>query len=338
MDELKSDILSAPLDNVGDDRPLIFGGQTGWQKIILSEPDIDKKRGILGFKVIHNSRLKAVHLEDVRTKTGTHEGPFEMYMTDEIRREVGEKGYGIVRKLLEEDMRSILLDPYGERSLDPDKNERTAQRLRTINAAISELEQLIGRPLCIKGTGRDTYLQDPDRENLIFQFDVMRELALRNPHITEQTQKELGFSPIRFADVYAAIQYPIHKDPEKWADPHDVQQFLIMERVPNAKRVFEVGKRYAVATLGWGGNNSGVETVYGFDSTGHPRLAAFCHARSRDEFVMFDEVQRQLRILGISNASDVAARNVIYSDAPPNQRNYVIIDQRPRVNFFKVKI
>jgi len=312
----------------------MFGNQITWKKIILPEPDVDKKREILGFEVKHNSRLKAIHLEDVRTKTDTHERPFEMWMTDEIRKEVGEKGYGIIRKLVEKDFRSILLDPYGERSLDPDKNEETAQRLRTINAAISELEQLIGRPLCIKGTGKDTYLQDPDRENLMFQFDVMRELALRNPHITEQTQEDLGFTPIRFADVYAAIQYPIHKDPERWVNPHDVQQFLIMERVPNAKRIFEVGKRYAVATLGWGGNNSGVETVYGFDSKEHPRLADFCHASSRDEFVMFDEVQRQLWILGIGNASDVAARNVIYSEAPPNQRNYVIIDQRPRVNIF----
>jgi len=334
MDEPKSEILAGPLDNNGDQRPLMFGDEIIWKKIILPEPDVDKKREILGFEIKHNSRLKAVHYEDARPRENTHIRPFQIWMTDEIRQLVGEKGYAVARKLVEEDAQSILLDPYGERSLDPDKKERTAQRLRTINAVTTELEQLIGKPLCIKGTGKDTYLDDPDRENLMFQFEVMRELALQNSHIIDETQKELGFAPLRFAEVYAAIQYPIRKDPEVWVTPHDVQQFLIMERVPNAKRVFEVGKRYAVATLGWGGNNPGVETVYGFDSKEHPRLAAFCHARPRDEFVEFEQVQRQLRILGIHNASDVAARNVIYPEAPPNQRNYVIIDQRPRVNFF----
>lgn len=59
MDEPKSEILAGPLDNRDDKRQLMFEDEVTWIKIILPEPDVDKKREILGFEIKHNSRLRA---------------------------------------------------------------------------------------------------------------------------------------------------------------------------------------------------------------------------------------------------------------------------------------
>lgn len=295
--------------------------------LLSPDSDFDGERRLLGLKIRHNSKLKAAYLEGHGQESDPTGKRFQLWIADEILGLAREKGFGIIRELIASNFQEIEQGPYGERSLDPDKDLPFARRLRTVNGASLELESLIRLPIAIKGSGRDIALTHPDRENLLTQFELMRELALLNSKLKEETTKRIGFCPIRFAQVYLAVSFPTGMG-QACDDSKGLQQYLLIEKAPNGRRV-ENYDSSSYLSINFGGRwlASRPSLPGFFASRDHPRLAAFAGIDSNK--VLWTEVKEQLNILGITPFVDIEGRNVLFDSGMPfDEREYVIIDQR----------
>lgn len=234
-------------------------------------------------------------------------------------------------------MADIEKDPYGSRSVDPDRKTEGAQKRRAVNRATPELEKALGvGPVCVKSDAPDTYQGNPVRENLVLQFETMRNLALQNPAMRARMKKLVGDAPLHFAQVYMAISYPVLKDRTRinWTNLHDIRQFLFLEYIPDAQRVDQILLARALLTLGFGGGGNYSQPDEAFRASDHPRLKNLLKIRPyrydyKDEYIDFKNLQDALRIEhGVGGITDIAARNLLYALNVQGEKDYVVIDQR----------
>lgn len=282
------------------------------QKVFKLGPD----RNVLGFSIHHDQELHAQHILNENQQTTENSGIFEMWISDEIRELMENKGYGIVKKLISRDLSKVLLDPYGTMSIDPLKHDEEAQEQRTVNRSSDELEEAIGLAVCIKGTGREMTIPNSNREDLISQYQYMRRLSLQNDRLREITIDRLGYCPIKFLDVYGAINYP------------NSQQFLLMERIVNARHVDQDQKKVIDYMFRFDDPES-FDPRTGFFAADHPRLAAY--VGSNAEYIGWNSLQSRLKKDGFEELPDLQTRNMLYTTAEDGTRHYVIIDQVPQI-------
>lgn len=301
-------------------------------------PDIDRTSRFNETIIEHNRRL---HATSVKITDDSHEPtarPFQLWIADEMKPKLSPDFYRTMRKLITTDIADIEKDPFGARSVDPDKGAGAAQERRAVNRATSELEKALGvGPVCVKSDAPGTYLGNPVRENLAFQFETMRHLALQNAAIKASMNKAVGDVPLRFAQVYMALSYPIVKTrtPEKnWVNTHDMRQFLFLEYIPNAQRVEQILLNKVTLTLSFGGGRDYSQPVEGFKSADHPRLNKLLKIHpSRyghdDKFIEFAKLQEALQHdYGVDGITDIAARNLLWYTNEQGVKEYVVIDQR----------
>ncbi len=77
----------------------------------------------------------------------------EVFLSDELKERMRSVGWKAVRNLFEQDIKDLERDPFGERSIDPDKDSEALRRARSVNGASHALETLLGIPIAIKGSG-----------------------------------------------------------------------------------------------------------------------------------------------------------------------------------------
>lgn len=315
-------------------RPLI-------QWVILpkpTNPDIDRTLRVNETTIAHNVILQSTSIEISDNENDPLARPFQLWVTDELKPKLTPALYRNIRTVIAKDISDIEKDPYGSRSIDPDRLEDEAQERRAVNRASPELEQAFGvGPLCIKSDAKNTYLGNPDRENLWFQFETMRKLALQNTAMHASMMKQVGEAPLRFAQVYMALSYPIVKiaTPEKnWANTRDIRQFLFLEFIPEAQRVNQILLNKIKLKLSFGGRPNYGEPTEAFKAADHPRLKNLLKINPYrdddfDEFIEFEKLQEALQDeYDVHGITDIAARNLLWTPNAQGEKEYIVIDQR----------
>lgn len=226
---------------------------------------------------------------------------FEMYLSYEARELAHKLGWQKVRQLFEDNIGLITNDPFGERSIDPSRQEKEAQIRRSINPITDELEQILEVPIAIKGTGIRLQPGHPDREDLRSQYTLMRYLQLKSQHVLTPEQKAV----LEFTPVYGVIKYPVDR-------PERFQEWLIMRRYDDAERV-EDHKLF----LPWLGQ------YLGFDREEHSRLAQAFSVNSGS----WNDLLWRFRGSGLE-VSDISGRNLLCFKTDDEQQRYAVIDQK----------
>lgn len=278
----------------------------------------EKREGILGVETVvedngelavtHNSQLKYFHY--LKVEPGFDNVRFEMYIADEAKAITQKIGWKRLRDALEEELRTIEKNPQGEKSIDPDKNNDQAQQQRSVNRLGAEFEEVVGTPIAIKGTGKQS-ISSNNRENLARQFIRMRTLEAEMRQALTKEQQEV----FKACKVFALISYA--------ADyPKGEQEWLIMERVPEAQWVKDV--RY-----GSGSN----EFDIGFDPEEHPGLAhLFGEAEVKTWQGLKQEFENRGIVLPDFNKRNIfgftgTGRNVLWNSGQDDKKVYTLIDQ-----------
>lgn len=267
-------------------------------EIVSETRHVDLKEKLL---VTENKDLEFVHY--VAGKEGRI--GFEMLLSTEALSLARKAGWKELRNIFEENISSFEHDPFGEQSIDPSKKESFAQTRRSVNSITQDLEKMIGLPLAIKGTGIGLSPRHPDREDLVSQYKLMRNLQLKSAQVFSDETKEV----LEFAPVYGVIKYPVDR-PEKY------QEWLIMKRYDNAQRVEDHKMRGPV----W--HRHGLQFA-GFDPREHPRFAIAAGSPYGD----WAELLLQLKAKGLP-VTDLSGRNVLYYPNSDGQNKYAIIDQK----------
>ncbi len=258
--------------------------------------------------VTHSEDLKYLHY--LKVEPGYDNVPFEMYVSDEAKDIIRKIGWKRLRRALEEEFHNIDEDPQGEQSIDPGKDDEQARKQRTVNRLSEELEQSLGVPIAIKGTGEYASNND-NRESLTRQFVRMRTLEAAMPKALSPEQQAI----FKVCKVFAVINYKV-------GYPKGDQEWLIMERVPNAQQVKDV--KY--------GSGSG-ESDIGFDPKEHPRLAHLFGEKSIRTWQglkkKFYEHKLELTDFNKSNFFGYTGtgRNILWNLNNNGEKVYTLIDQ-----------
>ena len=101
----------------------------------------------------------------------------------------------------------------------------------------------------------------------------MRKLSMKNQELQVITIDRLGYCPLKFLNVYGALNYPVTRTSADTSHYQDIQQFLIMERVIDGKQMDQDPKKVAEYVFRFDDPESFDEST-GFFAADHPRLAA----------------------------------------------------------------
>lgn len=236
-----------------------------------------------------------------------------------------------IRRAIEDDLRELTYNPFGERSVDQLLREASANHniekvsrikvLRTVNRAGRNFQDLFPHlPIAIKGTGE--FKQDNDKakanqENLLRQFYTMRRLFLKWSLLPENIQEI-----IRPIAVYGVISY---LDIKK-----GLQQWLFMELVE--------GKRMGVV-----GSYKIDGSHKGFNTDHHPNLYRLVKDNLSEgsinlwgPYCDFTLLERVFCRYGI-NLINLEGRDILWFDDEKGNRYYRLIDMRSH-NFQDNKI
>jgi len=259
-----------------------------------------------GILIAEDESLCSFHYIKLSSAEEKRTVEFEMYLSDEARILMKKLGFKKIRKLFGREFEVITVDPFGNQSIDPAKNEDFAKKMRTVNTISQELENILGRPVAIKGTGMGLQPGHPDREDLILQYRKMKELEIVSKGELSSEEKEL----LEFLPVFGVIRCPVSS-----ADRDSVreyQEWLIMERVVGGGSRIEdeslavIGRPYA---------------CLGFKVKDHPELAkVFGRVFSGDDYCRWEDVEDELRMKGIP-VGDLAGRNVLWHLNPEGKKS-----------------
>lgn len=231
---------------------------------------------------------------------------FEMYLSSEARVLVNHLGWKKVRSLFEQDTADITKEPFGQRSLDPTKDEYDSKIRRSVNSLSKQLEESLDLEVAVKGTGIHLPPGDERREDLVKQYLRMRLLQIQSRTLLTEEQKEI----IEFCPVYGVIRY--NTEP-----PIEYQEWLLMKKIYGVG-VEDVG--YAMAVMG-----PYPEVEPGFDHTKYPLLAKALRLR---EYPTWSDAKSNLRRQGLA-ISDLSGRNILEWRRQDTGRSfYTIIDQK----------
>ena len=206
-------------------------------------------------------------------------------------------GWKKIRKIFEAKFEEIQSDAFGPDSIDPGKNEKENQKERIVNSFGPEIENALGIPIAIKGTG-DIQQSHERWESLKDQYLEMRQLQFKFAKLPSKIIEVVNICP-----VYGLIIHGVESEKE-------YQEYLIMRRVPNARWLDPVDIQEMT-----------------FFASEHPRLI--------DAFDMRDDlgtgslsiIEHDLVEQGIY-LRDISNRNFLYdATVPPRHRTYTIIDQ-----------
>lgn len=244
---------------------------------------------------------------------------------------------------IKKEIEGIMENPHGDSSIDLlHKNTKTVfarkvyENLRSVNKISSELERELGVPIAIKGSGALPW-NDKGREDLVKQFIFMREKQKEWEKLPEYIKNIISID-----DVYAVSRQEI-------PDEKKYEELLIMERVPDAKQV----KDYALKPKLEEGNFikkyiSKIKNIFdnkkilGFRIDDHPLLAhiieteledheSFIRLSKKDSELCYEwsTLENVLKSKGL-DLTDLAGRNLLYSEDDIKDRHYIAIDQRDR--------
>lgn len=228
---------------------------------------------------------------------------FEMYLSTEARQLIQERtGWKNIRNEMEGQIADIVRLPFGHpssrnhtRQIDPERY--TPQRV--VHGIALDLQDSLQLPIAIKGTGLQ--LKPPEREDLLRQYRLMRDLALTADRVFTDRQKEI----VSVCPVYGAVRFPT-------SSPKVFQEWLFMREVVNGRQVPTVL----------------IENPYGPDYRGfsvddHPALVEFGGGRGD-----WEDVTEFLSINYGMHATDLAGRNVLWTADKTGKKHYTIIDQK----------
>lgn len=230
----------------------------------------------------------------------------EMYWSNEIRDKVKDIGFKRIRRYLDSDMGKISSQ---RSSIDPGQDEHSV-KLRLVGEAVG-LSKLLGMPIAIKRTGKGLAPGNKDRENLVEQYLFMRQLEIDSKKLLpSEVQKHFKFCP-----VYGVIRHPSGTDEQYY-------EWLIMEHIKNtdyrAQWVFDIEQGKS-RMLGF--------NKAGFDAKEHPWLVeSFGLSKQKPTW---HSLQMKLYNMGLK-VSDLAGRNVLWTQDFMGQKSYTVIDQRKK--------
>lgn len=243
---------------------------------------------------------------------------FELLISNEASDLLQESGKVETKHRLKQAIHQIIEQPYGSRSIDPHHSRKKGKKGRSVNLLSAELERKLNLPLAIKGSAQFSP-GHPGRENLINQFIYMRKLQKEWEQLPEYIRNIL-----HICKVYAVIRHAVN-------DKRKTQDWLIMERVPNAQSAED------------GGSIIEDRKEFGFVADQHPRLEEVINKEINDPFLKrkvrspyTDNICYKWQTLKQAlekaklHLSDLSGRNVLYTSAVPSERQYIIIDQGGR--------
>jgi len=276
----------------------------------------DAEGGIL---VAHNDELKYTRYVALE---GNERVKFEAYLSDEALDSLRGTGWKTVRSLFENDFSNIQKEPFGSQSIDHLKDNWTSQRLRTVNKASQEAEQLLGVPVAIKGTGSGPFYDWQEHEDLTRQYLFMRKLGLSSERLPEDLKEILSV-----CKVYGVLRMPVDVPTGANEKQPSYHEWLIMERLVDAEPMETELKNHLLV-------GGGTESEAYFDPEKHPELVgAFSTypVASGIKEGSFAALASSLVSLGLQpRLTDLAGRNMLMTKATDGKKHYTLIDQRPR--------
>lgn len=221
-------------------------------------------------------------------------------------------GLSNARSLVASELAGFLADPFGETSIDRDKDSDAGRFARIVHRFSDRAEALFGVPIAVKGTGLDTEYAN---RILIPRMEVSNQFVLMN-HL-HKTQKRLfpdGIDGRIFInEPYGLIAHE-HTGP---SGKRRRQEWMLMERVVDASPVHQT----------W---NSGSPEFSVFE---YPDLAAFVRNGDEDKYkrivIPFAGLEdRIIDCLGVSRAifEDLSGDNILHQTLPDGTSKYTIID------------
>lgn len=241
-------------------------------------------------------------------------GDFDLYISDEIKTSIDTEGWAKIRSLFESELTMIEIDPFGERSVDPDKDEYHTQQIRSVNLLSEKVTELLRQEIVLKGVFKDPLnshqvidgqLMLKGRPPLTKQFVSMRQLAHDREKYLNDEQKAL----LEVCPVYAMIGYDIQKGEGK--DLRTVrQEWLIMKRIrgehPEEISYTKIGSRYG--SSGFDGEKN-QDLIQVFDVNGE----------------RWDDFRTALSRAGL-HVTDIKTQNIFFTEEN-GKRHYTLIDQ-----------
>ena len=164
---------------------------------------------------------------------------------------------------------------------------------------------MVGRPVAVKGTGRGLTAGHEDREDLLKQYLLMRQLQVDSETCLTPSQKDL----FTFCPVYAAIRAPVQRIEGN-------QEWLLMARVVNGEWTKDRGY---FAEYGPAVAQEGIDP-----DTDYELMRAF---NLYNFNATWKEFGKRLRKQGLY-VKDLAGRNVLRSIDEKGKKHYTIIDQK----------
>lgn len=237
-------------------------------------------------------------------------GDFDLLVSDQIKEKIESIGWKNLRSFFEKELSKVEIDPFGENSIDPDKNDYTTQQLRSVNLVSEEFNSLVGESIALKRVITDpkNYTQQniggKSRDPLTTQFINMRRLVVEREKVFTSEEKEI----LDVCPVYLAIRYPINKAEVEYKHEWKYKDWIVMKKI-DGEPVQNV--RYAVFH----------GSPLGFKGELYPELQEIFGKRNET----WEKVSGMLNANGF-HVGDMKGQNIIVSEND-GKRHYTLIDQ-----------